>query len=233
MGSTSMTETPHQLLKRMIVSAINAREVENARVSRLLHDQVGQVLSAVGLQLDVLKLDYRGQIPDIVDRIHEIQKVLDDAVQQVRTLSYDLNPSIVERAGLHSALDRLVGRYRSATESSIRFNYDPAVRVLPEVGNVWYKIAELALDNAVQHAGASLIEVSVRATTKHYVLEVKDDGRGFSVEKESHHSGIGLLLIEHYSTQVPITVDLRSKPGKGTVVRSSWLRSQAPDSTLR
>src|SRR3982750_2107709 len=99
-----MTETPQQFLKRMIVSAINAREVENARVSRLLHDQVGQVLSAVGLQLDVLKLDFRNQVPELTDRIHDIQKILDEAVQLIRTLSYDLNPSIVERAGLHSAL---------------------------------------------------------------------------------------------------------------------------------
>src|SRR3954467_8002663 len=106
-----MTETPQQFLKRMIVSAINAREVESARVSKLLHDEVGQVLSAVGLQMDVLKLDYRGQIPEITERINEIQQILDTAVQQVRTLSYDLNPSIVERAGLHSALDRLIGRF--------------------------------------------------------------------------------------------------------------------------
>ena len=225
-----MAETPHQLLKRMIVSAINAHEIQNARVSRLLHDQVGQVLSAVGLQLDVLKLDLRSQVPEITDRIHEIQKILDEAVQQVRTLSYDLNPSIVERAGLHSALDRLVGRFRSVSQSVIiRLNYDPAVRVPLEIGNVWYRIAELALDNAVRHANATRIEVHVRATSKHYVLEIRDNGCGFSPEQESHHPGIGLLLMEHYSTQVPITIDLRSKPGKGTAVRSAWLRSQSSE----
>jgi len=225
-----MQETPHQLLKRMIVSAINAREVENARVSRLLHDQVGQVLSAVGLQLDVLKLDYRGQIPEITERVHEIQKVLDQAVEQVRTLSYDLNPSIVERAGLHSALDRLVGRFRTYYKSgSLRFIFDPGVRVPLEIGNIWYRIAELALENAVQHAEASLIEVHVRATAKNFVLEIRDDGKGFSADEASHHSGIGLLLMEHYSSQVPITVDLRSKPGKGTIVKSTWLRTQSPD----
>ena len=106
-----MTDS-QRFLQRMIVSTINAREVESNRVSRLLHDEVGQVLSAVGLLLDVLKLDYCKQVPDITDRVHEIQKMLDNAVQQVRALSYDLNPSVVERAGLQSALDRLVGRFR-------------------------------------------------------------------------------------------------------------------------
>ncbi|HYI94119.1 MAG TPA: histidine kinase dimerization/phosphoacceptor domain-containing protein, partial [Bryobacteraceae bacterium] len=91
-----MTES-QRFLQRMIVSTINARDVESNRVSRLLHDEVGQVLSAVGLLLDVLKLDYRSQIPELTERVHEIQKMLENAVQQVRSLSYDLNPSVVER----------------------------------------------------------------------------------------------------------------------------------------
>ena len=106
-----MTES-QRFLQRMIVSTINAREVESNRVSRILHDEVGQVLSAVGLLLDVMKLDFRNHVPEITDRVSEIQKMLDHAVKQVRSLSYDLNPSVVERAGLQMALDRLAGRYR-------------------------------------------------------------------------------------------------------------------------
>lgn len=222
-----MTETP-QFLKRMIVSAINAREVESARVSRLLHDEVGQVLSAVGLQMDVLKLDYRGQIPEITERIHEIQKMLDQAVRQVRTLSYDLNPSIVERAGLQSALDRLVGRFRTGFNGSIRFSYDPLVRVPADVANVWYKIAEIATENSVQHSGAQRIELMIRSTSRQFIMEIRDDGCGFAAEEAADKApGLGLLLMEHYATQVPITVDLKSKPGKGTVVRSSWNRTRS------
>src|SRR3954447_425608 len=143
-----MSESPDQL-KRMIVSAINARETESARVSKLLHDQVGQVLSAVGLHMDVLKLDFKAAVPEIVERVNEIQKILDTAVQQVRSLSYDLNPSIVERAGFQAALDRLAGKYRAHFDGTIRFSYDPTVRPSLDIGNICYKIADLALDNAV------------------------------------------------------------------------------------
>lgn len=208
------------LLKRMIVSSINAREIESNRVSRLLHDEVGQVLSAVGLQLDVLKLDYKSRVPEIVDRIHEIQYILDNAVSQVRALSYDLNPAVVERAGLQIALDRLVGRYRSEFGGSLRFLYDSGTRVPLEVANAWYKIAELALDNAVQHANATKIEVHVRAGARRVVLEIRDDGCGFSpTDANVQTPGLGLLLIEHYASQAPIGVSLKSRPGKGTVVR--------------
>jgi signal transduction histidine kinase len=214
-----MAET-ESLLKRMIVSTINAREIESHRVSRLLHDEVGQVLSAVGLQLDVLKLDFKAKIPEIVDRLHEIQHMLDSAVTQVRALSYDLNPAIVERAGLQIALDRLVGRHRDDFGGSLRFLYDSSVRVPLQIANTWYRIAGLALENAVEHAKAKKIEVHVRSTLKSLMLEIRDDGCGFSPEDASFQKpGLGLMLIEHYASQAPIQVSIKSQPGKGTVVR--------------
>jgi signal transduction histidine kinase len=216
-----MTES-QAFFQRMIVSTINAREVESNRVSRLLHDEVGQVLTAVGLMLHVLKLDFGPQIPEISDRVNEIQKMLDQSVEQVRSLSYDLNPSVVERAGLQMALDRLVGRFREKFSGSIRYLYDSSVRVPLNVGNAWYKIAELALENAIRHGAATRIEVHVRRTQKNVALEIRDNGAGFSLEEaKMHPKGLGLLLIEHYSTQAPIAVDVKTSPGKGTLVRST------------
>jgi signal transduction histidine kinase len=215
-----MTES-QKLLKRMIVSAINARQVESERVSRLLHDEVGQVLSAVGLHLDVLKLDFRDKAPDIVARVRDIQQILEQAVTQVRALSYDLNPAVVERAGLHAALDRLVGRFRARFAGSIRLLYDSALRPPPGVANAFYKIAELALDNAVKHSEAKSIEVSVRSTRRHVLIEIKDDGAGFSVEETAAQTpGLGLLMMEHYAAQAPVEIRLRSRPGKGTLVKA-------------
>jgi two-component system NarL family sensor kinase len=220
-----MTDS-QQFLQRMIVSTITAREAESNRVSRILHDEVGQVLSAVGLQLDVLKLDFRGQVPEITDRVNEIQKMLDNAVQQVRSLSYDLNPSVVERAGLQMALDRLIGRYREQFAGSLRYLYDSSVRVPVPVGNACYKITELALANAIKHADATRIEVHVRRTQKNAVMEIRDNGRGFSpLEAKVNPKGLGLLLIEHYASQAPIDIEVKSAPGKGSVVRSIYRRA--------
>jgi signal transduction histidine kinase len=216
-----------RFLQRLIVSTINAQEVESNRVSRLLHDEVGQVLTAVGFMLHVLKLDYKTQ-PDLIERLTEIQTVLDKTVQQVRSLSYDLNPSIVERAGLQMALDRLIGRYREKFAGSIRYLYDSSVRVPLPVGNSWYKIAELALENSIRHASAGRIEVHVKRSQKDLTLEVRDNGKGFSPEEASQSpKGIGLLMMEHYSSQAPISVSLKSTPGKGTSVRSTYIPDPA------
>lgn len=224
--SRSMTES-QRLLKRMIVSAINARQIEFERVSKLLHDDIGQVLSAVGLHLDVLKLDYKQQVPEIVGSVNDIQQILEQAVTQVRALSYDLNPAVVERAGLNAALDRLAGRYRSRTAGTIRLFYDSGVRPPLEIANTFYKIAELALDNAVRHAQANLIEVQVRSTRQSIYVEVKDDGIGFVPGGiPTQNSGFGLLMMEHYSGQVPITMNLQSEPGQGTLVRATYNLTQ-------
>jgi two-component system, NarL family, sensor histidine kinase DegS len=214
---------PQQLLTRMLFSTINAREVESDRVSRTLHDEVGQVLSAVGLQLDVLRLDFQDRVPEIAARTVEIQKLLDRAMSEVRALSYDLNPAVVERVGLQNALDRLVGRFRNRFSGSIRFLFDSSVRVPREVGNAWYKIAEHALENALKHAGASKIEVHVRPTPKAITMEVRDDGAGFSIlDTKMHSGGLGLLLMEHYAAQAGIEVIISSEQCKGTIVRSTF-----------
>src|SRR3977135_1826563 len=175
-----MTES-QRILTRMLVSTINARELESNRVSRLLHDEVGQVLSAVGLQLDVLKLDFQKDVPELVQRTKEIQQMLDQAVRQVRSLSYDLNPAVVERAGLQFAMDRLIGRFRTQFPGSLRFLYDSSVRVPLEGGKAWDKTAELTLENSLKQAQATQVNVHVRPTPKAITLEIRDNGIGFSI----------------------------------------------------
>jgi signal transduction histidine kinase len=102
------------------------------------------------------------------------------------------------------------------------------VRVPLNVGNAWYKIAELAVDNAIRHADANRIEIHVRRTQKNVALEIRDNGVGFSVaDVKIHPKGLGLMLIEHYASQSPINVDVKSTPGKGSLVRSTYVPEPA------
>src|SRR5882672_7772127 len=98
--------------RAMALAALDNQQSERSKVARLLHDEVAQILTAAGLQLDILRMDLADRVPEIADRTAEIQGLLDRVVKGVRDLSYQLNPDIVERAGLQSALDRTVGRLR-------------------------------------------------------------------------------------------------------------------------
>jgi len=129
---------------------------------------------------------------------------------------------------LQMALDRLVGRYREKFAGSLRYLYDSSVRVPLAVGNAWYKIAELALENAVKHSEAQKIEVHVRRVQKTVVMEIKDNGKGFSlVEAQVNPKGLGLLMLEFYSSQSPVSAEVKSTPGKGTTVRSVYATDEA------
>src|SRR5437660_10363613 len=110
MKGAKLPEQP--ALAQMLVAALNEHEAALSRVSRLLHDDVSQVLSAVGLQLDAMRMDFRELAPGLDGRAAEIQAMLEQAIEQLRDLSNELSPSIVERAGLQFALDRLIGRAR-------------------------------------------------------------------------------------------------------------------------
>src|SRR5258706_14403153 len=143
----------------MLISLVTSREQDGTRGARVLHDEVGQVLSAVGLQLDVLRLDLQDKVPEIMARTAEIQQMLELAITQVRGLSFELNPAIVERAGLQFAMERLCGKYRDQFRGNLRLQYDQGIRVPLAAGNAIYKISELALENALVHAQATMIEV--------------------------------------------------------------------------
>ena len=204
----------------MFIALAASRELEGARVARILHDEVGQVLSAVGLHLDVLRLDLQDRVPEITARTGEIQQMLELAMTQVRGLSYELNPAIVERAGLQFALERLCGKYRETFRGNLRLQYDNAIRVPLTVGNAIYKISELALENAVAHARATQIEVVARPANSGTTVEIRDNGRGFDPEKlNPESSGLGLMLMEHHGLQPGVQFKLKSSPGIGTVVK--------------
>ena len=107
---------------------MNEHEAVLSRVSRLLHDDVSQVLSAVGLQLDAMRMDFREQAPGVDGRATEIQELLEQAIEQLRDITNELNPSIVERAGLQFALDRLIGKTRAGFSGTLRLHFDASLR---------------------------------------------------------------------------------------------------------
>lgn len=214
---------PNSPVTEKLVALINEREREQARLARILHDRVSQVLSAIGLQLDVMRMDFREEAPGIVPRTAEIQALLESVIEELRGLSYELNPSIVERAGLPFALERLVARLRDRAPGPIRLAAERDLRIGVQQGAVLFKIAEFALDNAVEHAAFRSAEVLFRQARDRAVLEVRDNGAGFNVNQTELRAqgGLGLLLMRYYASQSGIRLSIHSAVGKGTIVKAS------------
>ena len=214
---------PDHSLAELLVRLLNTHESQLHRVSRILHDDVGQVLSAVGFQLDALRYDLKDKTPELAARIPEIQEILEQAMKHVRDLSFELHPGIVEKAGLPAAMDRLVGRYRHSKSGSIRLMFDSALKLPLPVASAMYKVADVTLSNVVRHAAASQTEVFVKAAGKGATLEIRDNGVGFNLEEaRRHRSGLGLALLEHYCRQAGFQLLLKSESGKGTILKVTW-----------
>src|SRR5271154_309318 len=128
-GAGNLSKARQEELARMLVAAVDDRETDMTRISGVLHDHVSQVLSAAGLQLGLLRLDFQDRAPEIEQRTNEIQQLLESVIDELRDLSYELNPSIVERTGLQTALDRLAGRIRKGHKTAFRLHYESGLRV--------------------------------------------------------------------------------------------------------
>jgi two-component system NarL family sensor kinase len=204
-----------------LLQSLEDCEAERSRIARVLHDDVSQVLSAIGLQLDVLRMDYQERDPEIASRTAEVQQLLEQAIDRVRGLGRDLNPSIVDRAGLQFALTRLVGRIRESYPAPIRLLYDPAARLPQEIARTFYRIAEDALDNAARHAHGAPVEILVRPTRDGITLEVRDEGPGFQLDQARRQSGgLGLLLMERRAVRAGVEFSVSTSPGRGTIVKA-------------
>src|ERR1700722_15437203 len=168
------SQASQAVLAERLFAAIQEHDAALAGVARVLHDDVSQVLSAVGLQLDAMRMDFRDQAPGVDGRASEIQELLEQAIEQLRDITNELNPSIVERAGLQFALDRLIGKVRAGFSGTLRLHFDPSLRVPTILAKAFYKIAECALDLAKATPGCSLIDLHVKRAQGEYVLEITD-----------------------------------------------------------
>ena len=215
-----------QQLRQTVLGALQSTEFERKMAAQFLHDNVGQNLTAFGLQLDLLRMDLAGASQETFDRIAEMQKVIEQVMEEVREYSYKLNPSTVERAGLRPALDRLVGRMKERFPGSIRLNVDPSLKIDPKVAPVVYRIVQEAVENAVKHASCSAIEIAVKSTRNGLTLEVRDNGQGFDPsDLAGGRRGLGLMSMEHYAAQAGLDLSIVSDRETGTTVRAAGTRS--------
>ena len=217
---------PQPALAQMLFAAINEHEAALGRVSRLLHDDVSQVLSAVGLQLDAMRMDFRAEAPGIEERAAEIQNMLEQVIEQLRDISNELNPSVVERAGLQFALDRLAGKVRKNFSGALRLHFDSTARVPTTIAKTFYKIAECAVDNALARPRCTMIEIQVKRARGECVLEVHDNG--YLDATDSIAVSMGQMLMDYYATKSEVSLKTKAAPDQGTVIRASYPLHDTP-----
>jgi len=178
---------------------VESQEEERARLSRDLHDGISQALVSVKLQLEagIIRLDgdagkrelARAGLERTVDQVNTV-------LGEVRRISHDLRPTLLDDMGLAPALEYLAREFGEDAGTPVRFRAAGAVDALPDmVGTVLFRIAQEALTNVERHAQASTIELSLERVANRVSLSIADDGVGFDTDDVAVHPkrGIGLI----------------------------------------
>jgi two-component system sensor histidine kinase UhpB len=168
--------------------ALAAQEEERHRVARELHDEVGQTLTGVVLELETLG---RHVPPELRERVLALQESARGGVEQVRDIAHGLRPEALDDFGLRSALVGLASGFAEHAGLQVRRRLDAEIPALPrEAELVIYRVAQESLTNVVRHAGAREVELALEHHDGAVVLRVRDDGRGFDRGSTSPGSGV-------------------------------------------
>jgi PAS domain S-box-containing protein len=201
---------------------IEAQEAERRRISRELHDQVGQILTAVKMNLHALK--HKCTQPEILMSINDNLKVIDEAVDQIRDLSVDLRPLLLDDLGLVVALRWYLERQTKNLGIPAKFvsgSLDEDDRFSSELETACFRIVQEGVTNIVRHARATRISVRLERVVTDLILLITDDGAGFDARMLRTGSGmstLGLRGMEERAQAVGGTITIDSAPALGTEI---------------
>lgn len=201
---------------------IEAQETERRHVARELHDEIGQALTALKLNLRAIESETN---PALTRGILEESLVLAErTLQQTRDLSLDLRPALLDDLGLVPALRWYLDRQGRRAGFATEFIADEIVDALPsEVATTCFRIAQEALTNVVRHAQATSVTMSLARQGAALELVIRDSGRGFdaalATARAEHGASLGLLGMRERAALIGATLVIESTPGQGTAIR--------------
>jgi len=224
---------------------VEAQENERCRIARELHDEVGQALTTVIINLQTLQrlLDApraeppperdegRDEAPAPPTYLEESLQTVRRTLQQVRDMSLDLRPSLLDDLGLAPALRWYTDRQAQREGFTVHFAAElPETRLPVDVETTCFRVVQEALTNVIRHAQAQRVSIELRRGQEGLELSIRDDGRGFDVERALRHAAggarLGLLGMQERVQFAGGQIDIQSAPGHGTEIRVSFPANQ-------
>ncbi|RYX86259.1 PAS domain S-box protein [bacterium] len=221
-----------ELRRRLLARLVGAQEEERRRLSRELHDQMGQTLTVVAMNLRALSeyvhdvtREFRGADPtlelDIERRFKTLHTAVGNLGQQVGSLARELRPPSLDTLGLIPALRQFVGEWESATGIATQFDVlgfgGEKSRFDPESEVALYRVIQEALTNVARHADAKTVSVLLQRPNREIMAIVEDNGNGFDPEQVPHNR-LGLVGMRERLDAVGGTFQIESKPNSGTTI---------------
>jgi signal transduction histidine kinase len=209
-------------LRRLTRRLEAAKEDERKRIARELHDELGQTLTAVRINVQLLR---QNTAPASAEkRFKETTALVDQLIERIGDMSLDLRPPLLDDLGLVLGLRGYLGALAKRSGIRLEVHGDDVPTELPaEVEIVGFRVVQEAVTNAIRHAGAKRVTIDVRRTTDGLEITVKDDGSGFDIKStmKRAYAGqhLGLLGIEERVHMLDGELTINSVKGEGTEIR--------------
>jgi signal transduction histidine kinase len=204
-------------LENLSARLVQAQESERRSLARELHDEVGQALSAVLIELRNLSIGLPTHSEEQLSRhIETVKGLVENTVRTVRNMSLLLRPSMLDDLGLIPALQWQAREVSRTTCMDVTVSTDLVSDDLPdEYKTCIYRVVQEALHNCSTHSHATAVRINVQQEPQRLTLSIRDNGRGFDVK---HSKGLGLLGIEERVAHLGGKCEIRSEPGSGAVL---------------
>jgi signal transduction histidine kinase len=201
-----------------------AQEEERRQISRALHDEISQTLAGINVKLATLTQEASANSRSFKKKITAAQRLVERSLNIVHRFARGLRPTMLDDLGLIPTLHAYMKSLTRQTGLQIRFTAYAGVEKLGNAKRTaFYRIAQSALTNVVQHAKANTVDVTIRKVSEGICLEVKDDGKSFQVDRiltSRRYRRLGLLSIRERIEMFGGIFTVESAPGKGTTLRA-------------
>lgn len=225
-NAESELEASREELQILSSQLLCSQEEERKRIAVELHDSVGQSLSAIKLSVEQALDDVERASSDRQkDKLAVVVRRIRDTIEEVRRISMDLRPAVLDDFGATAALEWLCRELQSVFPT-VRINLEVDVdeaRIDDTLKVAIFRIVQEALHNAFKHAASDRVRIRLGSRARLISLSIHDNGRGFDLEKAaSRRKGLGLGSMKERAKLSGGTLEVTSSPGRGTVIEASW-----------
>lgn len=197
---------------------LKAKEEERIKIANEIHDNLGQVLTALNLELSLLQKTTRSK--KVKESINGLLGICSEAVQIVRRISSELHPSVIDHLGLYPAIEyyATTTAKRAGFKLNLEMPNEPEPRLTQYEKIFIYRIIQEALTNIVKHASASYVSIGVVNNSNKLQVIIADNGKGFEPQKAQEKFSLGLITMKQRAETLNGELILESQEGKGTKI---------------
>ncbi len=209
----------HNQIRKLLGKLIDVQEGERRRISRELHDDLNQKIATLSMRISRLKRQIPPHQEELIYELDELRQTANGLTNEVRRLSHQLHPAVLDHLGLETALESYIASFSDEERIEVRLTVEVGDERIPfQTSICLYRVAVEALRNVARHSGAKSAAVSLRKAPDGLELRVSDSGRGFNVQTVRHGGGLGLVSVEERLRLLEGSCEIRSTPQRGTTL---------------